>query len=81
MQRNTESLAKRNIRIKMTNKKENKKVIDIETELSNYLSTTVNYIKFKEFIREKHKANEKTKIFYENELYRKTPSRRSYLFF
>jgi hypothetical protein len=52
-------------------KKENNKVIDIETELSNYLSTTVNYIKFKEFIREKHKANEKTKLFYENELYRK----------
>lgn len=71
MQRDTESLAKRNRRINMTNKKENKKVIDIETELSNYLSTTVNYIKFKEFIREKHKANEKTKLFYENELYRK----------
>jgi hypothetical protein len=71
MQRDTESLAKRNRRIKMTNKKENKKVIDIETKLSNYLSTTVNYIKFKEFIREKHKANEKTKLFYENELYRK----------
>jgi len=58
MQRDTESLAKRNRRIKMTNKN----VIDIETELSNYLSTTVNYIKFKEFIREKHKANEKNKI-------------------
>ena len=39
--------------------------------MSNYLSTTVNYIKFKEFIRKKHKANEKTKLFYENQLYRK----------
>jgi hypothetical protein len=71
MQRDTESLAKRNRRIKMTNKKQNKEIIDFETELSKYLSTTINYTKFKEFIKMKHNTNEKTKVFYQNELYRK----------
>ena len=71
MQRDTESLAKRNRRIKMTNKKQNKEIIDNETELSKYLSTTVNYVNFKEFIKMKHNTNEKTKTFYQNELYRK----------
>ncbi len=71
MQRDTESLAKRNRRIKITNKKQNTQLIDDETELSKYLSTTVNYNKFKDFIKAKHNTNEKTKTFYENELYRK----------
>ena len=34
MQRDTESLAKRNRRIKMTNKKQNKQIVDDETEAS-----------------------------------------------
>jgi len=71
MQRDTESLAKRNRRIKLTNKKQNKKIIEYETKLSNYLSTTVNYSKFKEYIKNKHETNEKTNKFYEDKLYRK----------
>ena len=55
----------------MTNKKQNKQIVDNETELSKYLSTTVNYANFKEFIKIKHNTNEKTKAFYQNELYRK----------
>ena len=70
MQRDTESLAKRNRRIMKTNK-QNNKVIEYETELSNYTSKTVNYNKFKDFIRVKHETNNKTKPFYENQLYRK----------
>ena len=49
----------------MTNKKQNKQIVDDETELSKYLSTTVNYDKFKDFIKAKHETNEKTKSFYE----------------
>jgi hypothetical protein len=71
MQRDTESLAKRNRIIKMTNKKNNKEVIEIETELSKYLSTTIDYNKFKDFIKAKHNANKNTRAFYEDELYRK----------
>ena len=70
MQRDTESLAKRNRRIMKTNK-ENNNVIEYETQLSNYTSKTVNYNKFKDFIRVKHETNEKTKPFYENQIYRK----------
>ena len=81
MQRDTESLAKRNRRIIMSNKNRTKhtslidnnttNIINEETKLSKYLSTTVNYDKFKEFIRVKHETNEKTKSFYEKLLYRK----------
>ena len=46
-------------------------IIDEETKLSKYLSTTVNYDKFKDFIKAKHEINEKTKSFYEKLLYRK----------
>jgi hypothetical protein len=80
-QRDTESLAKRNRRIKQTNKKRsilnhevNKSCPDIiacETELSEYSSTTVDVQKFKEFIKVKHETNIKVKTFYENELNRK----------
>ena len=81
MQRDTESLAKRNKRILITNKKrteltsiinpETSNIIEQETILSKYLSTTVNYDKFKDFIKMKHKVNQNTKSFYEKELYRK----------
>jgi hypothetical protein len=70
-QRDTESLAKRNRRIKITNKKQSSYIIDTETELSNTSSNTVDYEKFKDFIRLKHITNEKTTTFYEQPLYRK----------
>lgn len=70
MQRDTESMAKRNRRIKITQNKANK-ITELETNLSNYLSTTVNYDKFKEFIKVKNETNIKTRVFYEDELYRK----------
>ena len=46
-------------------------IIELETRLSNHLSTTVNYEKFKEYIKIKHEINMKTRVFYEEELYRK----------
>jgi len=71
-QRDTESMAKRNRRIKLTNKKNsNEKIIELETELSEQLSTTVDYNKFKEYIKIKQEINMKTRLFYEQELYRK----------
>jgi len=70
-QRDTESLAKRNRRIKITNKKQSSYIIETETELSNISSNTVDYEKFKDFIRLKHIANKKTTKFYEQPLYRK----------
>lgn len=68
-QRDTESLAKRNRRITLRNKKEN--IINTETDLTDTLSTTVNYSKFQDFIRKKQIVNEKVRSFYEQELYRK----------
>jgi hypothetical protein len=80
-QRDTESLAKRNRRIKQTNKKRSvlnhelnvrcPDIIECETKLSEYSSTTVDIQKFKEFIKVKHEINNKVKSFYENELNRK----------
>ena len=71
-QRDTESMAKRNRRIKLTNKKNStEKIIQLETEISNHLSTTVDYEKFKDYIKIKHEINEKTRSFYEQKLYRK----------
>jgi len=52
----------------MANKKNNKEVIEIEIELSKYLSTTIDYNKFKDFIKAKHNSNEKTRTFYINYL-------------
>jgi hypothetical protein len=70
MQRDTESLAKRNRRIMKTNK--TKDAIDSkEHELTDYCSKTVVYSKFKDFIRIKHMVSETTKTFYEQPLYRK----------
>ncbi len=69
-QRDTESLAKRNRRIIQTNKIK-KKIVELESELSNYCCKTVDYKKFKEFIKAKHKVNKKVKKFYQEQLYRK----------
>jgi len=72
MKRDTESLAKRNRKITLANKKKsNYEVIKYETELSKYSSNTVDYDKFKQFIWTKHWVNEQTKHFYEENLYRK----------
>ena len=70
MQRDTESLAKRNRRIMKTNK-ENSNTIQNETILSNYCSKTINYNKFKDFIKVKHETNIETKQFYEAPVFRK----------
>jgi hypothetical protein len=79
-QRDTETLAKRNRRIMLSNKKRNKinsdllkqeNIIESETELSNYCCKTSNYEKFKDFIRVKQEVNIKTRHFYEQKLYRK----------
>jgi hypothetical protein len=80
MQRDTESLAKRNRRIMNSNKKRNiinsdvlghSNIIELESELSNYCGKTSNYQQFKDYIRVKHQTNENTKSFYEQSLYRK----------
>jgi phosphoribosylamine-glycine ligase len=70
MQRDTESLAKRNRRIMKTNK-ENSNIIEHETILSNYCSKTIHYNKFKDFIKAKYDTNIETKKFYEAPVFRK----------
>jgi hypothetical protein len=70
MQRDTESLAKRNRRIMKTNK-EKSQIDKEESTLTTCLSTTINYDKFKEYIKVKHDVNVNTKEFYNQELYRK----------
>lgn len=80
-QRDTESLAKRNRRIKLTNKKRSvlnhqlnsscPDIIECETELSAYSSNTVNIQLFKDYIKKKHEVNVKVKSYYEAELNRK----------
>jgi len=80
-QRDTESLAKRNRRIKLTNKKRSvlnhqlnescPDIIALETELSSYLSNTVSIQLFKDYIKKKHEINLKVKSYYEAELNRK----------
>ena len=71
MQRDTETLCKRNKKIKLSNKFDKPEIIEAETLLSNYCCKTNNYNKFKEFIKAKYEANKITKEFYKNELYRK----------
>ena len=63
----------RNIQLEIKNKQKigNKTVIEIEIELSNKNRKTLNIDKFKEYILEKNKLNEKLFKFYENELFRK----------
>lgn len=70
MQRDSESLAKRNRRIMQTNKKQHN-LVELETKLSKISSKTVDYDKFKECIKIKHQTNEEVKGFYENVVNRK----------
>jgi len=74
-QRRTESMAKRNARIMQTEKKKHN-VIEEETELSDKNSKTVDYEKFKEYIKQKNKLNASVKDFYIQELFRKLKWRR-----
>jgi transposase len=63
----------RNIQNDLKTKKkiEKKNIIEIETELSDKNKKTLNIKKFKEYIKEKNKINEKLFKFYENEIFRK----------
>lgn len=70
MQRDTESLAKRNRRIMRANRKE-ANIDHIESELSDCCSKTVHYEKFKQYIKAKYSVSQKTKAFYEDPLCRK----------
>jgi hypothetical protein len=71
MQRDTETLCKRNRKIKLSNKFDKPEIIEAETLLSKYCCKTNDYVKFKAFIKAKYEANKITKEFYKNELYRK----------
>jgi uncharacterized protein YjhX (UPF0386 family) len=75
MQRDTETLGKRTCRIMRNNKKMNE-IDQIETHLATCTKCTVQYDKFKEYIRVKHKVILETKSFYEDKLYRKLTWRR-----
>jgi hypothetical protein len=69
-QRRMESLAKRNKNILW--REQNKFDIQkMESELSDQNSKTVNYDKFKKYIREKIKLNDKIINFYQDQLFRK----------
>ena len=69
-QRKIESMAKRNNRILLTEKKKNK-VIDKETKLSEQNSKTIDYKKFKKYLKDKNKLNDKLKNFYQKDVWRK----------
>ena len=69
-QRRRESLRKRCNKIILREKQKNK-IIEEETKLSSYNCKSVNYNKFKKYITEKSKLNDKVRDFYEKELYRK----------
>jgi len=69
-QRRRESLRKRCNKIILREKQKNK-IIEEETKLSSYNCKSVNYNKFKKYITEKSKLNDKARDFYEKELYRK----------
>ena len=71
MQRDTETLNKRNRRIRQTNKINEPIIIEEETKISKYCCKTNNYTKFKEFIKAKYDSNKILKKFYYEELYRK----------
>ena len=74
-QRRTESMAKRNTRIIQTEKKKYN-VIEKETELSDKNSKTIDYDKFKEYLKDKNKLNAQLKDFYLQDLFRKLKWRR-----
>lgn len=69
-QRKIESMAKRNNRILLTEKKKNK-VIEKETKLSEQNSKTIDYKKFKKYLKDKNKLNDKLKDFYQKDVWRK----------
>ena len=71
MQRDTETLNKRNRRIRQTNKAIEPLIIEEETKISKYCCKTNDYNKFKEFIKVKYESNKILKGFYYKELYRK----------
>ena len=71
MQRDTETLNKRNRRIRQTNKINDPVIIEEETKISKYCCKTNNYTKFKEFIKAKYDSNKILKEFYYEDLYRK----------
>ena len=63
-------MAKRNTKILLIEK--NKcKIIEKETKLSESNSKTINYDKFKDYIKEKTKLNSETRDFYIKDLWRK----------
>ena len=70
LQRRTESMAKRNNRI-MNTEKVKGGVIEKETVLSEYNSKTVNYERFKLYLKAKNKLNKDLKEFYLRDLFRK----------
>lgn len=53
------------------NERVKNKIDKLEYELSNYCCKTVNYKKFKEFLKKKNEVNQKIFKFYEKELFRK----------
>ena len=69
-QRRVESLAKRNSRILLTEKKKNN-IIEKETLLSELNCKTIDYQKFKDYIKEKTKLNNELQEFYITDLWRK----------
>jgi len=69
-QRRMESLAKRNKNI-LWREKNKYDIEKMESELSDQNSKTVNYDKFKNYIKEKIKLNDKITNFYQEKLFRK----------
>jgi hypothetical protein len=69
-QRRTESMSKRNHRILLVEKQRNG-VIEKETSLSDKNSKTVDYEKFKAYLKSKNHLNHQLRSFYEKELCRK----------
>jgi hypothetical protein len=69
-QRRTESMSKRNHCILLAEKQRNG-VIEKETSLSDQNSKTVDYKKFKAYLKSKNQLNYELRPFYEKELYRK----------
>ena len=70
IQRRKESLRTRNNRI-IQNEKLNNHIVEKESKLSDYNSKTVNYEKFKEYIKNKTLLDDEIKDFYYNKLFRK----------
>jgi hypothetical protein len=69
-QRDIESLNKRNKRIRQQ-ERFNNKIIQEEAKLSQYCSKTVNFEKFKQYIKARYEVGKKVKKFYQQLLFRK----------